>query len=192
MSQHTSRSGRSSTSRRDVRVPPRRDFEALKQRRLQAARLFVKGLLPAEVARRLGASCQSAVMWYRAWQEQGRDGLQGAGRAGRLPRLTDAQVQQVEQELLKGARAHGFATDLWTLARIAQVIERVSGVHYHQGHVWRILRSMGWSRQKPARRATERDEAAIAQWVKEGWPRIKKTPVAARLGSSSSTKAASP
>src|SRR3989454_9355885 len=192
MSQHTSRSGRSSTSRRDVRVPPRRDFEALKQRRLQAARLFMKGMLPAEVARRLGASCQSAVMWYRAWQEQGRDGLQGAGRAGRLPRMTDAQVQRVEQELLRGARAHGFATDLWTLARIAQVIERVTGVHYHPGHVWRILRQMGWTLQRPARKARERNEEAIRQWIAERWPVVKKKPAANKRGSHSRTRAESP
>lgn len=152
----------------------------------------MKGLLPAEVARRLGVSCQSAVTWYRAWQAEGREGLHGAGRAGRLPRLTAQQIRAVETELLKGARAHGFETDLWTLARIAQVIEGTTGVRYHPGHVWRILRSLGWSRQKPARQAAERDPAAVAQWVKQDWPRIKKTPGAAGPGSSSSTKAGSP
>lgn len=192
MSQTTSPSRRSTRSGRSNGVRPRRDFEALKKRRLRAARLFAKGQMPAEVARTLEVSCQSAVGWYRAWQEQGRDGLQGAGRAGRMPRLSSAQMQQVEGELLRGARAHGFATDLWTLVRVAALIERVTGVGYHPGHVWRILRSLGWSRQKPARRAAERDEAAITQWVREGWPRIKKTPDAARPGSSSATRAASP
>jgi len=131
------------------------------------------------------------MTWLRAWQSEGRDGLIGAGRVGRMPRLTVEQVKSVEKVLLRGARANGYATDLWTLARIAEVIEATTGVRYHQGHVWYILKSMGWSRQKPARRAIERDEKRIASWVKEDWPRIKKTPGSARHGSSSRTRAAS-
>ena len=77
--------------------------------------------------------------------------------------------------MLKGPAANGFATELWTLPRVAEVIERVSGVRYHPGQVWRILRQqLGWTRQRPARRAVERDDAAIAQWVKQRWPNLKK------------------
>ena len=80
-------------------------------------------------------------------------------------------------ELLKGPKANGFGTELWTLARVAEVIEAVTGVSYHPGHVWRILREqLGWSRQRPARRAVERDEEAIEVWVKQRWPKIKKAP----------------
>jgi transposase len=129
----------------------------------------------------LGVSIQSASEWYRRWSAGGKTALRAAGRAGRLPRLDADQLARVEQALLQGPTANGFPTELWTLPRVAAVIERVTGVAYHPGHVWRILRQqLGWSRQRPARRATERDDAAIEQWVKQRWPSLKARSVGAR------------
>ena len=100
-----------------------------------------------------------------------------AGRAGRLPKVGPEQLAQVEIVLAKGAEANGYPTDLWTLQRVAEVIERVTGVAYHPARVWYILRQgLHWSWQRPARRATERDDEAIARWVKQQWPRLKKGP----------------
>jgi transposase len=175
------------------RVRPRRDFEALKARRMKAAEMFARGKRQVDVGTALGVSAQTASRWYRAWQEQGRAGLAGAGRAGRTRRLTDAQLAKVEAALAKGPRANGFPTEMWTLARVADVIEVVTGVRYSQTQTWTILRErLGWSRQRPARRAVERDDEAIATWVKQDWPRIKKAPGAAAPGSSSKTRAGSP
>ena len=99
----------------------------------------------------------------------------------------------MEQALLKGPRANGFSTEMWTLARVADVIETVTGVRYIQTQTWTVLRErLGWSRQRPARRAVERDDEAIATWVKQDWPRIKKAHGAAAPGSSSKTRAGSP
>jgi transposase len=151
----------------------RRDFAGLEQRRLEAARMFAHGAGQAEVARTFGVSAQAASTWYRRWHEGGEAALRGAGRAGRRPRLSAAELEAVAEALGKGPEAFGFDTDLWTLGRIAQVIERLTGVRYHPGHVWRLLRRLGWSPQRPARRAAERDEAAIARWRAEEWPRIK-------------------
>jgi transposase len=145
--------------------------------------MFARGKRQADVVTGLGVSAQTASRWYRAWQEQGREGLAGAGRAGRRRRLTDTQLAEVEAALEKGPRANGFATGMWTLARVAEVIERVSGVRYSQTQTWAILRErLGWTRQRPARRAVERNEQAIAAWVKQDWPRIKKAPGAAAPG----------
>lgn len=167
---------------------PRRDFDAMKRRRKRAARMFARGVIQAEVARELGVSRQSVSRWYKDWQAGGAKALNGAGRAGRLRRLNDAQLRGVERALRKGPRAHGFATDLWTLDRVAAVIETETGVRYHRGHVWKLLRDkLGWSRQRPARRATERDDEAIARWVAQDWPRIKRGPADAKHGSSSKT-----
>lgn len=94
--------------------------------------------------------------------------------SGSAPRRTKRQREPLVQSLLRGARAAGFPTDLCTLARVAQVIEREFGIRYHLGHVWHLLRRMGWSPQKPARRARERDEEAIRQWREEEEPRMKK------------------
>lgn len=171
---------------------PRRDFQALEQRRLQAAKLFRAGETLAFVARALHASRQSASRWYHAWRRDGLAALRAAGRAGRKPKLNRRQLEQVERLLGQGARALGFGTDLWTLPRVAAVIERHTGVRYHPGHVWKILGAMNWSLQRPARQARERNEAAVREWVRERWPVVKKTPGAAGPGSSFRTRAASP
>jgi transposase len=142
----------------------------MRQRRLRAADLFAHGATQAEVARTLGASRQAALIWYRRWQAGGAQALHGAGRAGRRPRLSAAQLDQVEQALLAGARTHGYDTDQWTLARVAQVIQQVTGISYHPGHVWRLLRRLDWTPQRPARRATERNDEQIARWIAEDWP----------------------
>lgn len=172
-------------------VRPRRDFQALEQRRQQAAKLFQRGEILASVARVLKTSRQSVSRWYQQWKQGGAAALRAAGRAGRKPKVNAAQLRQVEAALRQGARANGFGTDLWTLPRVAAVIERVTGVRYHPGHVWRLLGTLGWSLQRPARRARERDEEAIRQWVRQRWPVVKKTPGAEKRGFSSKTRAGS-
>jgi transposase len=170
----------------------RRDFEGMERRRKRAARLFERGVAQAEVARHLDVSRQSVSRWHADWQAGGATALKGAGRAGRLPRLSVDEVKRLDRVLRRGPRAHGYGTDVWTLARVAAVIEAETGVAYHPGHVWKLLRRMGWSRQRPARRAVERDDAAVAAWVAETWPRIKRGPANAERGSSFKTSRGSP
>ena len=142
---------------------------------MRAADLFEQGVIPAEIARQVGVSHQIVSDWRAAWRRSGRDGLRGAGRAGRLPKLSRDQLTYVELELIKGAEANGYPNDVWTLQRVAEVIERVAGVSYHPAHVWYLLRQdLKWSWQRPARRATERNDEAIHQWVKRRWPQLKK------------------
>src|SRR6188472_2424304 len=99
-------------------VRPRRDFAAMEERRMRAAELFEQGVIPAEVARQVGVSHQIVSDWRAAWRRSGRDGLRAAGRAGRLPKLCRDQLAHVEAELSKGAEAHGYPNDLWTLQRV--------------------------------------------------------------------------
>ena len=144
---------------------------------MRAADMFSAGVRQAEVARELSVSHQTASDWHALWRQGGKEALRGAGRAGRRPRLSAEQLGAVEAALEQGALANGYPTDLWTLVRVAEVIETVAGVSFHPGHVWRILREqLGWTRQRPARRAVERDDEAIDRWVTERWPRIKKVP----------------
>lgn len=163
----------------------------MEARRLQAARLFARGESQVAVAKALGVTRVSAHHWFHAWQAKGRAGLKGAGRAGRKPQLTASQLARVERALRAGPASHGFRTELWTLPRVAALIERLTGVRHHPGHVWRLLRRLGWSLQRPAQQARERDEAAIETWKTRRWRQLKKTPIAAGPGSSSRTKAAS-
>ena len=143
---------------------------------MRAASLLAKGLSQSEVARRVGAHRQSVSKWAAELEAKGRAGLKKAGRAGRKPRLSAEQISQIEHGLKRGPQALGYETSLWTANRVAHLIEYESGVSYHPGHVWKILRQLGWSCQRPAGRALERDEKAIERWKKERWPELKKRP----------------
>jgi len=170
------------------RPAAQRERDHLEVRRLQAAELFAAGVRQAEVARQLKVSAQAVSVWHARWQTGGTDALRSRGPSGPTPRLLDAQLATVEQALLEGADAHGFTGELWTLDRIAIVIERLTGVRYHPAWVWALLRHrLGWSAQRPVRRAAERDQAAIDRWVKERWPQILQTPNGAEPAWSSST-----
>ena len=167
----------------------RRDFEALERRRLQAADLLQKGVSQSEVARQVGAHRQSVSQWATELREKGRKGLRKAGRAGRKPRLRPEDVKRIERGLKRGPEALGYESSLWTANRVAHLIERECGIQYHPGHVWRILRQLGWSCQRPVGRALERDEEAIRRWKKQRWPELKKKPKKKGAPSSSSMKA---
>lgn len=158
----------------DTTLRPRRDFAGLKARRMRAAALFEEGKSQAEVVHLLDVSRQTASRWFDAWKRKGKAGLQGAGRAGRRPKVASEALARLEKALVRGPTAYGYATQMWTLERIAHVIEHVCHVRYHPGHVWRILGQLGWSCQRPEHRAKERDEAAIHRWIREDLPRIKK------------------
>jgi transposase len=148
-----------------------RDRQAFEGVRMQAGALFAAGRSQAQVARQLGVARQNVSRWHAHWYAGGLQALRSAGSTGPTPRLADAQLHAVDQALRQGARANGFDTDHWTLDRVATVIERLTGVAYHPGHVWKLLRHrLHYRLLRPARRAVERDEQAIARWVAEDWP----------------------
>ena len=124
----------------------------------------------------LGVDRRSVRRWKAAHRKNGAQGINAKPAPGRPPKLRRAEHRRLEKLLLKGARGAGFATELWTCARVAELIRLRFGVKYHLCHVWRILVSMGWSCQKPVRRARERDEAGIQHWIKVVWPALKKRP----------------
>jgi transposase len=167
----------------------RRNFEALEQRRMGAARLLQKGYSQSEVARRVGAHRQSVSQWARQLQQGGRRALKKAGRAGRKPRLSAQDLRRIERCLRRGPQALGYETNLWTSSRVAQLIVQECGVQYDPSQAWRILRQLGWSCQRPTGRALERDETKIQQWKRKRWPELKKKAKTRVAPSSSSTKA---
>ena len=170
------------------RPAAQQERDRLEARRLRAAELFAAGVTQAEVARLLEVSAQAVSVWHARWQAGGIDALYSRGPSGPPPRLSDAQLATVEQALLKGATANGFVGELWTLDRMATVIERLTGVHHHPAWVWALLHHrLGWSVQRPRRQAVEREQTAIDRWVKERWPAIKETPNGAEPVWSSST-----
>jgi transposase len=148
--------------------------QQLERRRRQAIRWVQQGKSLSAVARTVGASKSSVSRWAETYQHQGRDGLRPQPIPGRPAKLTPAQKQRLVKLLLEGPRAAGYVTALWTLKRIAQLIRKHFGVEYHPNHLWRLLRRLGWSCQKPERRALQRNEAEIAHWKRYRWPHIKK------------------
>lgn len=150
--------------------------KALEERRHRARTLLKQKLSLHEVARRIGCNPSSVMRWRDALRKGGRDALRAKPAPGRPCRLGAKQKQRLVRMLLKGAMAHGYRTDLWTTLRIAELIRRHMGVVYHRNHVGKLLHELGWSHQKPERRAIERDEEAIARWKRTVWPRVKKTP----------------
>jgi transposase len=142
---------------------------------MEAAKLLKQGVSQSEVARRLDVHRQSVIRWAGQLAHSGRVGLKQAGRAGRKPRLSAPQLKQIEQALKRGPAALGYDTGLWTAGRVRELIEHQCGVRYHEAHVWRILRQLGWSCQRPTGRALERDEKAIRYWKRVHWPQLKKS-----------------
>ncbi|MFZ5463959.1 MAG: winged helix-turn-helix domain-containing protein [Pseudomonadota bacterium] len=164
----------------------KRDFKALEKRRLQGAKLLARGVSTAEVARRLGVARQTVAGWEKRLAEGGRQALK-RGALGRPRQLAAEQERELGRLILAGALAAGFPTELWTLARIGKVITERFGVEYSTGHLWHLLRRMGFSCQKPQKRALQRDEAQIVRWKRHTWPALKKKPSGRAASSSSST-----
>lgn len=161
----------------------------MEQRRRVAGKLFANDCSAPDVARRLGVARQVAYRWKKAWDQGGNDALASKGPAGPKSKLTAEQTEQVTQALLAGPVVHGYKTALWTLPRVASLIEDLTGIDYHPGHVWRLLGASGFSCQRPERRAVERDDKAIRRWSRTGWPALKKRPGYKGAPSSLSTKA---
>jgi len=150
--------------------------EELERRRYRAIGLLEGGDDAGEVARRVGVDRRSVRRWKAAHREGGDEALTARPVSGRPAKLTPIQKEELEAALLAGPEAAGFNADLWTCPRVRDMIWRRFRVRYHVDHIGRLLRSLGWSPQRPQRRAVERDEEKIQGWMKKSWPRIKKKP----------------
>jgi len=155
---------------------PRGTPAELEGRRRRAVGLLQAGNSLSAVARMVGAAVSAVWQWRETVRRKGDKGLAARPAPGRPRKLTSRQRQRLPKLLAAGAQAYGYRNDLWTTRRIAAVIERELGVEYHPAHVSRILADLGWSCQKPERRALERNEAAIEHWKHHRWVEIKKKP----------------
>ncbi len=154
---------------------PKGSAEVLSRRRRRALALLDEGLSLNEVARRVDCQASSVMRWRDTRERVGEKVFEVGASPGRPPRLTSAQKNRLLRLLLKGPMPHGYATDLWTCDRIARLIRREFRVHYHRDHIGRMMHQLGWSYQKPERRALERNGEVIDRWKRKNWPRVKKT-----------------
>ncbi len=146
------------------------------KKRLRAGRLLQQGKGCAEVALAVGVARQTVYTWKALLDEGGIDALRAVPERGRPAQLEQAQLASVRAALLQSPTAHGFGTELWTIKRVGVLIERMHGVRFSRAHVWRLLGSLGFSPQKPEKRAIERDEDAVRNWKRSTWPALKKKP----------------
>jgi transposase len=156
-----------------------RDFQEMERIRVRAFRMHQKGVAQAEIARKLDVTKQAVSRWKTIWEKDGLAGLRFPGRAGRKPMLSPEQLIELETLLLQGPKAHGYVTELWTSRRIQEIILKHFGVRYHPNHIWRVMRALGWSCQRPTRQARERKEEEVQAWTRKVWTRVKKTPKSA-------------
>ena len=170
---------------------PRGSAELLENRRHRALGLLDGGRSLNEVARLLDCAPSSVMRWRDAREAGGAEALRVRFSPGRPAKLDARQRKRLVRLLLQGAITHGYTTELWTTARIARLIWKEFRVRYHRDHVGRLLHALGWTVQKPERRALERDEERIERWKKQTWPSIKKKPRGWVPTSSSSTNRAS-
>jgi transposase len=146
----------------------------LEARRLIAGEMILQGNDNDEILEILGVSRSSLNRWRRAVEKGGLDALKAKPHLGRKPRLNETQKRQLLEILLAGPRGVGYHNDWWTCRRIADVVARRFHVEYHPDYVGTLLHDLGWTCQKPEQRAREADDAAMEQWRKRDWPRIKK------------------
>ncbi len=154
---------------------PTGSAELIEARRRQALRLLDEGYTLGEVGRLTGCAASSVMRWRDARTRGGDQALKVRPAPGRPPALSRAQRQRIIRQLMKGAMANGFGTELWTTGRVATLIHRCCRIQYHRSHAARLLHEFGFICQRPERRALERDEARIERWKRKDWPRVKKT-----------------
>ncbi len=143
-------------------------------RRLRGLDLHEQGWSGTRIAEALGVTKGAVSQWLkRARDGGGREALRHRCPPGKTAQLTDEQRARLPELLAQGAEAHDFFGELWTAPRVATLIAREFGVRHHRSHVGRILRGLGWTPQKPVRRALQRDETAITAWQQEQWPQIQ-------------------
>jgi transposase len=143
-------------------------------RRLRAWELREAGWKQATIAAALGVTPGAVSQWLKRARLGGRAALRRHPAPGPTPKLTAEQRACLPALLARGAEAFGWRGDVWTAPRVAVLIQEAFGVRYHPAHVSRVLRAVGWSPQKPRRRASQRNEAEIAAWFAERWPALKK------------------
>jgi transposase len=145
-------------------------------RRRRVWEMYGQGYTQRAIAQALGLSQGGVSQILQRVRAEGEAALRGRKAPGGQAKLTLAQKGRLLEMLAQGAEAFGFHGDVWTCERVAHLIETEFGVHYHADYIGPLLRSCGWSVQKPTVRATQRDEAAIQQWLTERWPEVKKKP----------------
>lgn len=144
--------------------------QELEKRRVMAGKLFAKGKTAYFIEKKFGISSSTAREWRTRWKE----GTLKAQREGRSSKLSEKQKKNISELIQKGPQSAGYETELWTISRLTELVRKQCAVSYRPRSLWHLLHALGFSCQKPARKAKERDEKAISRWTKKEWPALLK------------------
>jgi transposase len=150
--------------------------DAREFRRLRAVELYEQGWRPVRIAEALGVTRGAVSQWLKLYREKGIEALRYKKVSKKPARLSQPQMVELVAMLSQGAERFGYVGQIWTQARVGELIERKFGVCYHLNHVGKILKACGWTYQKPVSRASQRNDDAVKQWCVERWPELKKKP----------------
>lgn len=159
----------------------KRDRKALEERRLIAGKLFQRGESQAKIARKLRVTTAAVCKWHAQWKADKKDGLLSKGPTGADPILDANKRQKLKKAILSGPAKAGYASDFWTLERIKALAKKKLKIDLGTTSVWRAVIGLGFSVQKPERRARERNEGAITDWKLKTFPKLKKMGQETRL-----------
>lgn len=149
--------------------------DAREFRLLRVMELYEQGWRPVRIAEALGVTCGAVSQWLKRYREKGLEGLRYKRVSKKPSRLSQPQLVELVAMLSQGAESFGYAGQIWTQARVGELIKRKFGVCYHLNHVGKILKACGWTYQKPVSRASQRNDEAVKQWCAERWPKLKKS-----------------
>jgi len=152
----------------------KRDRVALEKRRLEAGELFKQDKNQRFVALKFNVTPAAVCQWHKAWKKKGQKGLNSKGPTGSDPKLDAKKKMKLKKLIMEGPKKFGYQTDFWTLSRIRDLAKRKLRITLGAGTVWRTVIDLGFSCQKPERRAKERDEQAITDWKLKEFPKLKK------------------
>lgn len=154
--------------------------EQNEKKRRKAIEIIKGGATQAEAAKQVKVILRTVQRWWKLYRDHGEEGLKSTKATGRPCRLSERDSQKLAKILIKGAVAAGFPNELWTSKRVLSIIEKEFGVDYHANHLPRLLRSLGFTPQRPQREAVEKDQEQIKKWVRYTWTRIKKKPASGK------------
>jgi len=149
------------------------DYEVFRRRCVE---MKESGWKQKDIATALGLTPGWVSQTMKKYREQGPEGLLARKPTGSPPKITSQELSHLVEELNQGAVSHGFPGQIWTRARVNEVIGRLFGVSYDPTQVGRLLKKVGWSLQKPARKARQQNQQKVQQWREETVPDLKKSP----------------
>jgi transposase len=152
----------------------KRDQKELERRRLNASRLFEDGVSQVSISKKFNVSRAAVCQWYAMWKKDKQKGLRSRGLPGFDSKLTEEKKKKLKTIILAGPIKSGYVTDFWTINRVRAVTKKELHIDLGYTRIWNTVLSLGFSCQKPERRARERNEKVITDWKLNTFPRLKK------------------